>query len=158
MGNLPPICATVLEPTVEAAVARMTAVAPWCARVELRLDALVTPPDDAALVALLRGAARPVLATCRPTREGGRWRGAEGPRLALLARAAGLGADWVDVEWDAAGSLPRVAAKVLVSRHAPPGVRDVEPLLRSLRAAPGDAQKLALPVDDAADALRLLAR
>lgn len=158
MGNLPPICATVLEPTVEAAVARMTAVAPWCARVELRLDALAAPPDDAALAALLAGAPRPVLATCRPTREGGRWRGAEGPRLALLARAAALGADWVDVEWDAAGSLPRVAAKVLVSRHAPPGVRDVEPLLRSLRAAPGDAQKLALPVDDAADALRLLAR
>ncbi|MCO5169355.1 MAG: type I 3-dehydroquinate dehydratase [Planctomycetes bacterium] len=158
MGNQPPICATVLEPTVEAALARMAAVAPWCARVEVRLDALAAPPDDEALAALVRGAPRPVLATCRPTREGGRWRGGEAPRLALLARAAALGADWVDVEWDAAGALPRVGAKVLVSRHAPPGTRDVEPLLRSLRQARADAQKLAVPVDDAADALRLLAR
>lgn len=156
----PPICASVLEPTVEAVLTRLAAVGPWCVVVEVRLDALATPPSPDALAAIVRAAPRPLVATCRPRREGGAFAGPEGERLALLARAAELGAAWVDVEWDAADALPRLreGARVLVSRHVLWGqTSDVEPLLRSLRGARADAQKLALPVASAEEALRLLA-
>lgn len=159
--TVPPICASVLEPTVGAALERMSAAAPWCRLLEVRLDALAAPPDDAALAALVRGAPRPLVATCRPRREGGRWGGDERARLALLARAAAHGAAWVDVEWDAAAALPPLppTTKVLVSRHVLWGrAPDPEPLLRSLREARADAQKLAVGVESTEEALALLAR
>lgn len=157
----PPVCASVLEPTIGGALARMAAAAPSCSLLEVRLDALTRLPDDDALAALVRGAPRPLLVTCRPRREGGEFGADEATRLGLLARAAALGAAWVDVEWDAAAALPPLpaATKVLVSRHLRWGHgADPEPLLRSLREARADAQKLAVPVASAEEALRLLAR
>ena len=42
---------------------------------------------------------RPVLVSCRPVWEGGRFRGSEEERHSILRRALDLGADWVDLEW-----------------------------------------------------------
>src|SRR6187402_3966494 len=65
--------------------------------VELRLDG-VTDLDVAGALADRR---LPAIVTCRAAWEGGRFDGAEETRLALLARAVDLGAEFVDVEWRA---------------------------------------------------------
>src|SRR6185436_17570872 len=75
--------------------------------VELRLDG-VTDVDVAGALADRR---LPVVVTCRAAWEGGRFDGAEETRLALLAQAIDLGAEFVDVEWradrSAIGTNPR---------------------------------------------------
>jgi 3-dehydroquinate dehydratase/shikimate dehydrogenase len=100
--------------------------------------------------------------TCRPTREGGLFLGPEAERLRPLASAAELGAEYVDVEWDAAGELGRLpgSTTVVVSRHLREGSgTDLDEAFASLAAVPGAAiQKLAVPVADARDALALLER
>ncbi len=67
---------------------------------------------------LLEGRPCPVIITCRPVREGGRWAGDEGRRIALLEEADRLGADFVDVELEA---LPRFRrqgkGRIIVSYH-----------------------------------------
>src|SRR5688572_10495079 len=65
--------------------------------VELRLDLMDRPDPDAALA----GRTRPVIATCRAAWEGGRFRGSEAERLAILTRALDLGAEYIDLEWKA---------------------------------------------------------
>lgn len=67
--------------------------------VEYRLDCLADL-DESSLAALLAHKPLPVIATFRPTRQGGRYADDESRRLALLAAAARLGADYVDVEYD----------------------------------------------------------
>src|SRR5216684_1451189 len=65
--------------------------------IELRLDS-VCDPDVAAALA---GRRRPVVVTCRPTWEGGRFSGSEDDRRRILAEALALGAEYVDIEWRA---------------------------------------------------------
>ncbi len=90
--------------------------------VELRLDLLDRPDADAALA----GRTRPVIATCRALWEGGGFQGSEADRLAILARALELGADYIDVEWKAAAALEQwpadVRARVVLSHHDFDGV------------------------------------
>ncbi len=105
-----------------------------------------------------------MIVTCRPPREGGRWQGSEAARLAVLRQAAALGADYVDLEWDAAGeiaSLDRSRTRVILSRHdfaAMPD--DLAARAASLWQAGADVVKLvgmAQRLADCAPVLRLLA-
>lgn len=99
--------------------------------VEIRLDSLEEPLDLPALLAA-RGDL-PVVATLRPRDQGGRSELDAGERLKVLLRAAEHGAQFVDVEWDAAtpeavAALKAAGARVIVSRHdfagMPPGLAD----------------------------------
>lgn len=65
--------------------------------VELRVDGV----GDLDLPALLADRRGPVIVTCRPVWEGGRYDGAEPDRLRLLRRARALGAEFIDVEFRA---------------------------------------------------------
>ncbi|MGE3189907.1 MAG: type I 3-dehydroquinate dehydratase [Vicinamibacterales bacterium] len=91
--------------------------------VELRLDG-VDRPDVAGA---LEGRRLPVIVTCRPTWEGGRYAGPEEARQALLAEALALGAEYVDVEWRA-GFTDLVSAgggrRIVLSMHDFTGVPD----------------------------------
>jgi len=49
----------------------------------------------------LAGRQRPVIVTCRPTWEGGAFKGSEESRRQILGDALALGAEYVDVEWRA---------------------------------------------------------
>lgn len=82
---------------------------------ELRLDLM----ERFDLAALLRDRPCPVIVTCRPVREGGRFSGSEERRLDVLEAASALGAEHLDCEWDSWERLRarKVAAKVIVSRH-----------------------------------------
>ncbi len=86
---------------------------------ELRLDFFEEPFD---LPALLRDRPCPVVVTLRPVDQGGRSSLPASARLKILETAAGLGAEYVDVEWDAATpdairALKAAGAQTLVSRH-----------------------------------------
>ncbi|MHC4718203.1 MAG: type I 3-dehydroquinate dehydratase, partial [Planctomycetota bacterium] len=82
---------------------------------ECRMDYLdeCTPADVADLLA---GAPLPVIATCRPVRQGGRFDGDESRRLAILTAAARAHADYVDVE-DDVPPAGRPAGSVILSHH-----------------------------------------
>ena len=152
------ICATVLEASTSAILARMNEVSARADLLEIRADAV--PPGELDLPAVLSRRARPVLVTCRPEREGGLWRGDEGSRLALLREAATLGCENVDVEWDAArelGPLPE-STRLVVSAHDFSGTVPRDELFARVRLPRAHIQKVAQLVPDARDGLDLLAR
>src|SRR5262250_2740748 len=105
---------------MDEALAALDAIAAKAEVVELRLDFFEEPFD---LPRLLRDRRLPVIVTHRPRREGGRSDALEYERVAVLREAADLGADYVDVEWDAAtlallDPIKAAGARVLVSRHS----------------------------------------
>jgi 3-dehydroquinate dehydratase/shikimate dehydrogenase len=124
--------------------------------VELRLDSM-TRPDPAAALADRR---RPVIVTCRPLREGGLFEGSEEERLRILVSAQSLGADFVDVEWDARSEAllaERRGRGVVVSQHVFDGTpHDVPARLARLRAIGGEVVKLAVTTERLTDLRTLL--
>lgn len=110
--------------------------------VEVRLDALAgLQPGQ--LPDLRRRVRQRAIATCRAAPEGGRFRGSEAEREALLRAAVGAGFDAVDVEADArflrrlAEEARRAGAELIVSRHelaAASAAAGVEEFLRAVPA------------------------
>jgi len=124
--------------------------------VELRLDSMERP-DAAGALADRR---KPAIVTCRPLREGGMFDGAEEERLRILRQAHDLGAEFIDVEWDA-DSRDLIAARggrgVVVSQHIFDGTpADVPARLDRLRAAGGEVPKLAVMTERLSDLRALL--
>lgn len=109
---------------------------------ELRLDLM----QSFDLPRLLAERPLPVIVTCRPAREGGKWRGSEAERLAVLRQAAALGAEYVDLEWDVAteaATLDRRQTQVILSRHDFAGMpADLSAQAAALWASGADVVKL----------------
>lgn len=83
--------------------------------IELRLDWMRTRPD---VGRLLKDRPTPVVITCRRQQDRGQWSGTEEQRLAVLREAIVAGADYVDLEIDIAGSVPRFGeTKRIISFH-----------------------------------------
>ena len=83
--------------------------------VELRLDWLGRLPD---LGRLLKDRPCPVIITCRRREDQGRWRGTEDQRRMILRNAIVDGVEYVDLEEDIAGEIPRYGdTKRIVSHH-----------------------------------------
>jgi 3-dehydroquinate dehydratase/shikimate dehydrogenase len=104
------------EPDTDACLARLKSLAPSIGLAELRLDLM--PTFD--LPRLIAESPCPLIITCRPPREGGRFSGSEETRLGILAQAMNLGCAYVDVEWDRLDWLAaqlRTKTRVIVSRH-----------------------------------------
>jgi 3-dehydroquinate dehydratase / shikimate dehydrogenase len=107
-------------PTMAAACAGLQRIRAVADCVELRLD-LFEEPFDLPTLLQERGDL-PVVATLRPPSEGGRSTLGSLERMKVLVKAAELGAEYVDLEWDAAspealGALRAAGAQVIVSRH-----------------------------------------
>jgi 3-dehydroquinate dehydratase/shikimate dehydrogenase len=118
-------------PTMAAACAQLPQIRGVGDCVELRLD-LFDEPFDLATLLRERGELS-VVATLRPPEQGGRSQLEADERLKVLLRAAELGAEYVDLEWDVASphalaALRAAGAQVIVSRHdfssMPPGLAD----------------------------------
>jgi len=83
--------------------------------VELRLDYIRRSVD---LLRLLKNRPCPVVATCRRPHERGKWMRSEEDRLVLLRTAIANGADYIDLETDVAGKIPRYGeTRRIVSYH-----------------------------------------
>jgi 3-dehydroquinate dehydratase/shikimate dehydrogenase len=148
------IIVSITGPSMQLALSQLSAAAPWADLCELRLDLI----DRPVIAALMAASKKPVIATCRPEREGGRYAGGERDRLELLEAASLLGAAYVDIELSSGARILReflersTETSVLVSAHRPvAGARGVEALYRRMRATGAAVLKLAFPVDDAAD-------
>jgi len=91
--------------------------------VELRLDS-VSDPDVAGALA---GRQLPVIVTCRPSWEGGQFKGSEDERKQILSDALARGAEYVDIEWKANFTdllSASAGRRVVISSHDFTGVPD----------------------------------
>jgi 3-dehydroquinate dehydratase/shikimate dehydrogenase len=100
----------------------------------------------------------PVIVTCRRERDGGKWIRSEEQRQLLLRQAIVAGCDYVDLEEDIAGKVPRYGkTKRIVSYHdfseTPENLDALHARLASLDA---DVVKIATMVNHPHDNLRLL--
>jgi 3-dehydroquinate dehydratase/shikimate dehydrogenase len=123
--------------------------------VELRLDTVADPSAAAAL----EGRRLPVILTCRPEWEGGHFRGSEEERYRLLQDAQELGAEYVDVEWNA-GFTGIVQARggrgVVLSMHDFQGLPpDLPARARAMRATGAEVIKVAVMAARLTDNLAL---
>ncbi len=152
------VCVVIAEETTAAALARMAETLPQADLFELRADYLL----DLDLPALRSARSRPLILTCRPRSEGGRWPDADPDgRRRVLAQAVDLGFDFVDVE-ARSGFDEIVSAKaghgLILSWHdfdALPA--DLDGLFDRLAAARPDVVKIAGRARSVADLGRLLA-
>ena len=122
---------------------------------ELRLDYVEDPDVSAALA----GRKMPVIVTCRPTWEGGRFKGSEEERRRLLQEALDLGAEYVDLEWR--GGFDEVIQRcqgrnVVLSLHDFEGVpRTLSDQYRAMCATGASVVKIAIYANRLSDTLAL---
>ncbi|MFH0810639.1 MAG: type I 3-dehydroquinate dehydratase [Pseudomonadota bacterium] len=157
------ICIPIFESSTAAAVAAMKRAAERADIIELRLDALDSP-DVAAL--LRERPSIPLIATARRTDEGGGRNPLPEPeRLEMLARAAELGADYIDVELATETALRsrlierKGGAAVIISWHdfeATPGRDALKDTLRRCFDAGADVCKLVTMARRSADCATML--
>jgi len=110
------LAAPLAQPDTDSCLALLQMLAPSIGLAELRLDLMQTFD----LPRLIAESPCPLIITCRPPREGGRFAGSEEARLNILAQAMELGCAYVDVEWDRLDWLAeqkRTKTRVIASRH-----------------------------------------
>jgi 3-dehydroquinate dehydratase / shikimate dehydrogenase len=123
--------------------------------IELRLDFLSRPPD---VSGLLKNRPVPVVVTCRRRQDRGLWRWDEATRQTVLRTAIVCEADYVDLEDDIAGSIPRFGkTRRIVSHHdfaeTPTNLAELHAEMKKLDP---DIIKLVTMANSADDAVRLL--
>ena len=136
---------------LEEKIARYAGQVPY---IEARLDYL----SELQVPAVPDGMGTDFIATCRPVREGGRYRGEEKARLDLLQSAAHSGFTWVDLEYDVeeAPSLP-APTRIVRSHHCFDRLpEDLPALFDRLKQAGGDVIKLALSISTTRELTSLL--
>ena len=153
------LCVTIARSAVSRQKAEHAALAKAGAKlVELRLDWIKGEVDVARLLA---DRPTPVVVTCRRREDGGRWMGSEDDRLKLLRAAILEGPEFVDLERDAAGKIPRFGkTKRVVSHHdmkATPGSLELAELHGKLAAADADVVKLVTLAEGVEDNAALIA-
>jgi 3-dehydroquinate dehydratase-1 len=165
----PWLVGVVTTPEAVAAFAGTAPVARVIDLLEVRVDLFDAPAITgwAAAGADLEASGTPVLVTIRLAAEGGRWVGADAPRLALYEEALGAGASsWVDIEASSplASEVTALArargATAIVSHHdfaRTPAFGELERILAACRAAGAHVPKVATKVNGDDDRAALLA-
>jgi 3-dehydroquinate dehydratase/shikimate dehydrogenase len=151
---------TVTATTVEELRRARDAAAATADIVELRLDGLQTV-SVADIPYVLDGRLRPVIVTCRPTWEHGGFSGSEEDRSKILFDASAAGAEYVDIEGQAAFLSDIIRARrgrgVVVSMHAygaPPS--DLHERALAMRATGAEVVKIAIEAQRLSDMLPLM--
>lgn len=151
----PQICVTITAPSM-AELRKRRDAAVDADLVELRLDS-VSDPDVAGA---LEGRRKPVLVTCRPQWEGGRFTGSEEERRRLLSDALALGAEWVDLEWRAQFTdllTTSRGRRVVLSSHDFDGTpADLHERAAAMRATGAEVVKLAAKANRLSDCIPLM--
>lgn len=152
------VCVTLTEETTERTVARMAELAGIADLFEVRADLL----RDRDLGKILRARTKPILVTCRPVSEGGRWADADPEgRRRVLREASTLGFDLVDVEARAGFDdvvASRAGRGLVLSWHDLGGTpADLDGLYGRMAGQRPDVVKIAVTARSVADLGRLLA-
>lgn len=152
------LCVSLTEETTAALVARMAELAESADLFEVRADLV----RDLDLAAILRARHKPLLFTCRPQSEGGRFPDRDArARHALLSEAIALGFDLVDVE-ARAGFDDLVASRagrglVLSWHDLERTPDDLDAIHQRMAALRPDVVKIAVRARSVGDLGRLLA-
>ncbi|CAI5475355.1 unnamed protein product [Closterium sp. Yama58-4] len=169
------ICAAVTATTVGGMREQMAqAKAAGADTAELRVDHLTEFDPSVDLPELLNDRCLPVIVTCRPTWEGGKYTDKdEAKRQQVLAMAMDMGAEFIDVELQVASEFiqkhvaPRRAAaggagvtstRVIVSSHnysVTPPLEELRALVARIEAAGADIVKFATTATDITDNARV---
>ena len=151
----PLLCVTVTAPTM-AELRRQRDAVTGADMVELRLDGVADPDVAGAL----SGRRLPVIVTCRPTWEGGRFAGAEEQRHRILGEALSLGAEYVDIEHRAgfdALVTQDGGRRTILSYHDFQGVpADLPGLAHAMQSTGAAVVKIAVKAASLADCVALL--
>jgi 3-dehydroquinate dehydratase/shikimate dehydrogenase len=155
------LCVSLMPETIEQARAGLAGAAKRADLGEIRLDALrdfdPSAEADSALRSLIEDRPCPVIITYRPKREGGRYDGPEEARLEVLRLAARLGADYIDVEFDAVGALGEVPGRRIVSRHDLKDTPDdLQKMHEEMAATGADVVKVAVTANHILDTVPVL--
>ena len=123
--------------------------------VELRLDYISSRVN---IQRLLKDRPCPTVITVRREQDGGKYTGSEEARLIMLREAIANGVEYVDLEDDIAGKIPRFGkTKRIISYHnfrnTPDNLRELHARLKSLDA---DIVKIATMANQPHDNLRML--
>jgi 3-dehydroquinate dehydratase / shikimate dehydrogenase len=123
--------------------------------VELRLDCI---RREVNLKRLLKDRPCPVVITCRRIQDGGQWHGTEEHRIMLLRAAIAEGVEYIDLEEDIAGSIPRFGkTQRIVSYHNPEKTPDdLAEIHRRMTGLDPNVIKLATFANRPADCVRML--
>jgi len=146
-----------ISPTIHQMRAEMaTAASLGAEMLELRLDYLQDVPTAENLHALLDDTPLEVIVTCRPERQGGKFRGDETQRLAILEASAQYEPAYIDIEMDVpADRAPRT--RTIRSHHDLAGwPRDIDAIAAELEQTDAAVTKLAFAAQGPQDALRAL--
>jgi 3-dehydroquinate dehydratase/shikimate dehydrogenase len=151
----PLLCVTVTAPTT-ADLRRQRDAASDADLVELRLDGV----EDVDVAGALAGRRTPVVVTCRPEWEGGRFNGSEEERKRVLSEAQRLGAEYIDVEFRA-GFDDLISARsgrgIVVSSHDFDGIpADLGDRVRTMRGTGAEIAKVAVMARRLSDCVQLM--
>ena len=123
--------------------------------VEFRLDWLSRMPDVGRLLA---GRPTPCVLTCRRKQDRGRWRGDEEQRMTILRTGIVSGVEYVDLEDDIAGKVPRYGnTKRIISHHNfDETPADLEEIHERLAKLDPDIVKIVTMANSTEDMVRML--
>ncbi len=126
--------------------------------VELRLDYVTSKINIRRLLAEQSDLDCQIIITCRRLEDGGKWTGSEEARQLVLREAIAEGVDYVDIEEDIAGQIPRFGkTKRIISYHnfrkTPENLREIH---RDMSKLDPDIIKIATMANDPHDNLRML--
>jgi 3-dehydroquinate dehydratase/shikimate dehydrogenase len=153
----PQICVVATGTTMEE-LRRNRDTAEGADLVEMRLDFAAKPDAQAAL----EGRRRPVILTCRPVWEGGRFDGPEEVRRRILEDGIAGGAEFIDVESRAIFAHDLIRARrgrgVVLSTHIfGPMPVDLESRWSALKSPGAEIVKLSAEAHSLTDTLRIMA-
>ncbi len=150
---MPQLCLTLAEARLNELISKIQRYDGVCPLIEVRID-FMARPDIPTLPTHRRSR---YIATCRPIREGGCFRGDEADRLGLLMRAARSGFDWIDLEHDATLIPLPSPVRLIRSYHDFAGMpANWSELIGRLDALPGDVTKIAVTVENTEQAIEIL--
>jgi 3-dehydroquinate dehydratase / shikimate dehydrogenase len=158
-----PLFGVIIGPTIQEAVDQLSKLRSFVEGVELRLD-YFTHIDKHALKSLIINCRMPIMLTLRRKDQGGSFPGSEQERLDLLESLCGLGAHYIDLEYD----IPQDYKKRLFESHpqvkflssfhdfagTPP---DLEEVYQRVRTPYAHIYKIAVTAHSSLDALKMLA-
>ncbi|WP_373653339.1 type I 3-dehydroquinate dehydratase [Schlesneria sp. DSM 10557] len=150
------ICISVTPESRQLAKVDIYNAANQCDLVEVCLDRLHKEPD---VKDMISGCKKPVLISCRPPHEGGKFDGTEDERLALLRQAIIAGPDYVELDPVSAMKIPRFGKtqRVVSFASLTRPLNDVEEAFEEATRCQADIVKFTWPTQTLEAAWPLLA-
>lgn len=150
------ICISVTPESRQLAKVDIYNAANQCDLVEVCLDRLHKEPD---VKDMISGSKKPVLISCRPPHEGGKFDGTEDERLALLRMAILAAPDYVELDPQSAMKIPRFGKtqRVISFANMTRPLSDVEEAFDEAARCKADIVKFTWPTETLESAWPLLA-